>query len=535
MSKVISVIPARPMQVIRGLSVAAKKRVAAYCRVSTDTEEQLSSYEAQVSYYEDYIKKRPDWEFVGIYADEGITGTNTKKRTDFHRMIDDCLAGKIDMVITKSVSRFARNTLDCLRYVRMLKEKGVGIFFEKENIDTLDSKGEVLLTILSSLAQDESRSISENSRWGIMRRFQQGKVRVNHKKFTGYDKDENGELIINEQEAAIVRRIFAEYLAGKGLKAIGKGLEADGIATATGNAVWHESVIKQMLQNEKYAGDALLQKTVTVDFLTHKRIKNEGQVQQFFVENSHPAIISKETYQAAQREMERRSQLKGGDKSRSRYTNKYPFSGKVFCGECGEPFSRKCWGGASTPAKYRKYVWMCRIRMEKGPKGCDMQAVNEEKLQEAFMRVVNRLITERETFISRMLENVEKVVRERASAVDMAAIDGRLKELHGEMSALVKLNLMTGIDDAIYSEEYNRIAAEMEDLRNKRARVTQDEILRQDTLDRVQEIAEVLRSMDGVQHFDEELFGMLVDRIRVLNLVQVEVVLQSGVVVTEII
>jgi site-specific DNA recombinase len=287
MSKVISVIPAKPMQVIRGLSTEAKKRVAAYCRVSTDTEEQLSSYEAQVSYYEDYIKKRPDWEFVGIYADEGITGTNTKNRTDFNRMIDDCLAGRIDLVITKSISRFARNTLDCLRYVRMLKEKGVGIFFEKENIDTLDSKGEVLLTILSSLAQDESRSISENSRWGIMRRFQQGKVRVNHKKFTGFDKDENGELVIDKKEAAVVRRIFTEYLAGKGLKAIGEGLEEDGITTATGNSAWHASVIKQMLQNEKYAGDALLQKTVTVDFLTHKRVKNEGQVQQFFVENSH--------------------------------------------------------------------------------------------------------------------------------------------------------------------------------------------------------------------------------------------------------
>lgn len=524
MSKVVSVIPAKPMQVIRGLDIAAKKRVCAYCRVSTDTEEQLSSYETQVSYYEDYIKKRPDWEFSGIYADEGITGTNTKKRTDFHRMIDDCLAGKIDMIITKSISRFARNTLDCLQYVRMLKDKGIGVYFEKENIDTLDAKGEVLLTILSSLAQDESRSISENSRWGITRRFQQGKVRVNHTKFMGYDKDENGELIINEQEAAIVRRIFAEYLAGKGLKSICKGLEADGILTATNSTVWHESTLKKMLQNEKYAGDALLQKTITVDFLTHKRVKNEGQVPQFFVENSHPAIISKETFQAVQREMERRSQLRG-DKDRSRYTNRYLFSGKIVCGACGKTFTRTYWGWG----KYKKPIWICRTRRENGKKGCSMPTLDEDKLQEAFVRVVSRLLTDKDTLISDMLENIEKVFREQTSIVDLAVIDGELRELQGELAALVKLNLKTGIDDTIYGEEYSRIAGRMEELRSKRSSVTEAEIVRQETLGRMREITEVLRSMDTVGEFDEELFKMLVEQIKVINLVQVEFVLQSGV------
>ncbi len=530
MSKVVSIIPAKPIQVIMGLSIEAKKRVCAYCRVSTDTDEQLSSYEAQVTYYEEYIKKRPDWEFAGIYADEGITGTNTKNRTDFNRMIDDCLAGRIDLIITKSISRFARNTLDCLRYVRMLKEKGVAVFFEKENIDTMDSKGEVLLTILSSLAQDESRSISENSRWGIVRRFQQGKVRVNHKKFIGFDKDENGELIINEKEAAIVRRIFAEYLAGKGCKAIAKGLERDGILTATGKKVWHESVIKKMLQNEKYAGDALLQKTITVDFLTHKRVKNKGHVQQFYVENSHPAIISKETFQAVQVEMERRSELMGGDKTRSRYTSKYPFSGKIFCSECGAAFRRKSWG----VGKYKKYVWICRTRDEQGPKGCNMQAVDEEKLQEAFVRVVNRLITDRDTFVKRMTENIEKVFYEKASKVDVADVDRRLEELRTEIAALVKLNLTAGIDNEIYGEEYNRITGEIEDLRSKRSGVTQAEIIRQETIGRVREIAAVLRDMDGVRDFDEELIGMLVERLKVINLVQVEFVLRTGVEVNEL-
>ncbi|CUH97159.1 hypothetical protein P22_3285 [Propionispora sp. 2/2-37] len=530
MSKVVSVIPAKPLQVIRGLPVESKKRVCAYCRVSTDTDEQLSSYEAQVTYYEEYIKKRPDWEFAGIYADEGITGTNTKNRTEFNRMIDDCLTGRIDLIVTKSISRFARNTLDCLKYVRMLKDKGVAIFFEKENIDTMDSKGEVLLTILSSLAQDESRSISENSRWGIVRRFQQGKVRVNHKKFIGYDKDENGELVINKQEAAIVRRVFTEYLAGKGCKAIGKGLERDGILTATGKKVWHESVIMKMLQNEKYAGDALLQKTITVDFLTHKRVINKGYVPQYFVENNHPAIIAKETFQAVQTEMERRSKLMGGDKARSRYTSKYPFSGKIFCNECGAAFRRKSWG----VGKYKKYVWICRTRDEQGPNGCSMQAVDEDKLREAFVRVMNRLITDKDTFVARMTENIEKVFTEQASAIDVAAIGGRLEELRTEIGALVRLNLTAGIDDDIYAEEYSRIAGEIEVLRSKRAGVMQAETMRQEMRGRLREIARVLRDMDSVREFDEELFGMLVERIRVINLVQVEFVLQSGVGVVEI-
>lgn len=216
-------------------------------------------------------------------------------------MIEAALAGKFDMIITKSISRFSRNTLDTLKYIRILKEKGIGVYFEKEHIDTLDSKGEVLITILSSLAQDESRNICENSRWGIVRRFQQGKIRVNHKRFLGYDKDLEGNLIINEQQAKVVRRIYEEYLEGKGIKAIAKGLEKDKILTGAGKSKWYDSTLQKILRNEKYTGDALLQKTITTDFLTHKRVKNRGEVQQYFVEDSHPAIISKETFQKGSR------------------------------------------------------------------------------------------------------------------------------------------------------------------------------------------------------------------------------------------
>lgn len=255
-----------------------KTRVAAYCRVSTDTDEQATSYEAQVEHYTEYIRKNPSWECAGIYADDGISGTSTKKREEFNRLIDDCMNGRVDMVITKSISRFARNTLDCLNYIRKLKDKNIAVYFEKEGINTLDAKGEVMLTIMASLAQQESESLSQNVRLGLQYRYQQGKVQVNHNRFLGYDKDEEGNLIINKEEAEVVKRIFREYLEGQSFYGIGKGLEADGIKTAAGSERWLNSSIKLILTNEKYMGDALLQKTVTTDFLSKKRVANRGIV-----------------------------------------------------------------------------------------------------------------------------------------------------------------------------------------------------------------------------------------------------------------
>ena len=473
----------------------------------------------------------------GVYACLGNhDGGNTfNEMTSFLEKSNIKLLNDEYIIIDERLILFGRVDPSPIGGFGELKRKDIKVITEtiaSLGTNTLDAKGEVLLTILSSLAQDESRSISENTRWGITRRFQQGKVRVNHKKFMGFDKDENGELIVNEEEATHMRRIVKEYLVdGKGLRKIKKGLEADGILTATGKTVWNESVIKKMLQNEKLAGDALLQKTITVDFLTHKRIKNEGQVPQYFVENSHPAIISRETFEAVQREMERRSKLVGGDKNRSRYTNQYPFSGKIFCSACSGKFTRKHWG----TGKYKKPIWICRTRMQDGKKGCGMPTLDEEKLQEAFVRVVNRLLVDKDTLISGMLENIEKSFHEQTSTVDLALIDSELNELHGELAALVKLNVRTGIDDTIYSEEYSRIAGRIEELKNKRSLVTVAEIAKKETLGRMRDITEALRSMDAIGEFDDELFGMLVERIKVINLVQVEFVLRSGIGVIEII
>lgn len=404
--------------------------MAAYCRVSTDQEEQLSSYENQVNYYTTYINEHPDYAMVEVYADEGISGTNTKKRENFKRMIADCEAGKIDRIIVKSISRFARNTLDCLNYVRRLKDLGIGVTFEKENIDTLDAKGEVLLTILSSLAQDESRSISENSTWGIRKKFEQGKVSVNTTKFMGFDKDDDGNLTVNEEQAKTVRLIFEKFLHGRNYLSIAKELNDAGIPGWNGEIKWIASTIEKMLHNEKYKGDALLQKTYTVDFLTKKRLKNKGQVEQYYVADNHPAIVEPDIWEAVQLEIQRRREYMQQHQMKVYSSNLLdnPFAGKVICGECGEAFGRKKW--VPRPGEQR-LVWQCNARYKvKGVMGCSNRHIDQSTLEAIFVQGWNLLMEERQECCSkwkrlikdknpllayrakRMLEYVNKEVQE---------------------------------------------------------------------------------------------------------------------------
>lgn len=279
MNENVTLIPARRRAGNRIIKEDEPKlRVAAYCRVSTDSDEQAGSYETQVNHYTEYIGRNKEWELAGIYTDDGISGTNTKKREGFNEMIEDCMSGKIDMLITKSISRFARNTIDCLKYVRQLKEKNIAIIFEKENINTLEASGELFLTIMASLAQQESASLSQNVKLGLQFRYQEGKVQINHEHFLGYTKDEDGNLIVVEEEAKIVRRIFREYLEGASFRDIAEGLERDKIKTGGKKYKWHLSTVQGILRNEKYIGDALLQKTITTDFIEKVRIKNDGTV-----------------------------------------------------------------------------------------------------------------------------------------------------------------------------------------------------------------------------------------------------------------
>ena len=375
--------------------------MAAYCRVSTDQEEQLLSYENQVNYYTTYINENPLYEYAGTYADEGISATNTKKRDEFNRMITDCRAGKIDMIITKSISRFARNTLDCLNYVRELKELGIGIIFEKENINTLDAKGEVLLTILSSLAQDESRSISENSTWGIRRRFEIGKHKMSTKRFLGYDTDEDGKLVVNPAQAKIVKRLYEEFLSGKTVDYIKRIFEREGIRNWDGSTKWQSTTLQSMLANEKYKGDAILQKSYTADFLTKKRVLNNGEIQKFYVEEDHEAIIEPRIWECVQLEIKRRKRYleEHGTNSYSNNTEMNPFASKIVCGNCNKVFARKGW--RSSTGIDRK-VWQCSERYKiKGVMGCSNHHVEEKTLERAYQMAWKVLTTNREYFMQR--------------------------------------------------------------------------------------------------------------------------------------
>lgn len=357
-------------------------------------------------FYTESINSNSEYECAGIYADEGISGTNTKKRDEFNRMIADCRAGKIDRIITKSISRFARNTLDCLNYVRELKSLGIGVTFEKENIDTLDAKGEVLLTILSSLAQDESRNISENSTWGIRKRFEIGQHKMSTKRFLGYDADENGKLVVNKKQAKIVERIFMEFLWGKTTDYIKRIFERGGVVNWDGGTKWQSTTIASMLENEKFKGDTLLQKSYTTDFLTKKRVQNEGEIQQYYIEDDHEAIIEPWIWECVQLEMKRRERyLEEHNITRfSQNTEANPFSSKIICGECNRAFARKGW---RTPSGDRK-VWQCSERYKvKGMLGCDNRHIYEDTLIEIYLMAWNRLLECREMLVQEWEEKMQ--------------------------------------------------------------------------------------------------------------------------------
>ena len=349
-----------------------KRRVAGYARVSTDSDEQFTSYEAQIDYYTQYIKHHAEWEYVDVYTDEGISGTNTKHRDGFNRMIKDALAGKIDLIVTKSISRFARNTVDTLVNVRKLKGHGVEVFFEKENIYTFDSKGELLITIMSSLAQEESRSISENVTWGQRKRFADGKVSLPYKSFLGYRKGADGLPEIVPEEAETVRLIYKMFIEGASSLIIAKELTNRGIKTPGGKETWQSTTIDSILTNEKYKGDARLQKKFTVDYLTKKTKINEGEIPQYYVTNSHPAIIDPQEWDLVQREVTRRKNLKG----KFRCTD--ILSCRIICADCGDFYGSKLWHSND---KYRRKVWHCN---SKSKNHCKTPALNSETVNKAL-------------------------------------------------------------------------------------------------------------------------------------------------------
>lgn len=489
----ITIIPARPQGVntLRSEAEKPKLRVAAYCRVSTDSDEQATSYETQVAHYTEYINGNPEWAFAGIYADDGISGTNTKKREEFNRMITDCMDGKIDMVITKSISRFARNTLDCLKYICQLKDRNIPVFFEKENINTLDAKGEVLLTIMASLAQQESQSLSQNVKLGLQFRYQRGEVQVNHNRFLGYTKDENGRLVIDPEQAEIVRRIFREYLDGYSSDKIAAGLERDGILTGAGNPRWHTSTIAKILRNEKYMGDALLQKTYTVDYLSKKRIKNNGIMPQYYVEDDHEAIIPKEIFMRVQDELVRRRLVKVSPNGRKHgFSSNHVFSQMIVCGECGELFRRVHWNNHGC----KSIVWRCLSRLQSTGVVCHARTVNEEVLKKVVVQAFNELLGNKSNYLKVLQDNLAMVIGG-DNENEAMEIDKRLAELQQEL-----------ISHASRKENYSDIADEIFRLRELKQKNFSDTAARDEQVKRINELNEFIEKQDSeLTEFDESL------------------------------
>ena len=382
--KDVEIIKARNTLSSRAKTNLTKRlRVAAYCRVSTDSEDQINSYKSQVQYYTDLIKNNSEWSLAGVYADEAITGTQVTKREDFQRLINDCMNGDIDLIVTKSISRFARNTLDTLKYVRMLKEKGIAVFFEEENINTLTMDGELLLVILSSVAQQEVENISANVKKGLKMKMQRGEL-VGFQGCLGYDyHPEDKTITVNEEEAEIVRYIFKRYIEGAGGSVIARELQNLGYKTKRGSTTWAETTVIGIIKNEKYKGDILMGKTFTLDPISKRRLDNFGEEDQFYVRDHHEAIISEEVFDVAQEILKRRSKSRrlGTDGKREKFSRKYAFSCLLVCGFCSGTLTRRSWLRGS---QYNKIIWQCVTATNKGKKFCpDSKGIAEETIKQA--------------------------------------------------------------------------------------------------------------------------------------------------------
>ena len=486
---------------IRPLS---KRRVAAYARVSTDSDEQFTSFEAQVDYYTRQITANPDWTMVEVYTDEGISGTNTKRRDGFNRMIADALAGKIDLIITKSISRFARNTVDTLTSVRQLKEKGVEVFFEKENIYTMDSKGELLITIMSSLAQEESRSISENVAWGKRAKCEEGKVYLPYKQFLGYEKGADGLPQIVEDQAKTVRLIYSLFLEGLMPSRIAKRLEVMSILSPAGKQRWQTSTVESILKNEKYKGDALLQKTFCVDFLTKKTKRNEGELPQYYVEQSHPAIVSPEVFDEVQQEFKRRRE--------ARYVGRSGcFSSKIICEECGSYYGRKVWHSND---KYRTVIWRCQHKYDNG-EPCKTPHVTEDQIKAAFVDEMNQVIANKE----QVLADIRMLIATLTDTQDLEEKEAAARKELAEVSAMTRRMVddyaRARVEQKEYDDQYTELLAQSRMLEEQITEIGEQREQRKGRKWELDAFYKMLKETGPISEFDEELWNVAVESVLV--------------------
>ena len=527
--KVIT-IPAK-QDTVKAQETKRQLRVAAYCRVSTDEEEQLSSYEAQQSYYTDYIMKNRDWSMAGIFADEGITGTSARKRPEFLRMIKLCKKKKIDVILTKSISRFARNTVDCLNYSRVLKELGIAVIFEKENINTLESDSEILITMMGAFAQSESESISANVRWGKRQAMREGKAIIQYKHLYAFRRGDDGEPEIIPEQAKVVVEIYNQYLAGASLRMIKDSLEAKGIPNSLGGAEWNISAIRSILTNEKYCGDVLLQKTYISDCISKKVIKNTGQLPMYLVQNHHEGIVSRETFDAVQTEMARRNAGRSPSKKNAptgmvSYASKYALSERLVCGECGTLYRRCTW----TRKGQKRVVWRCVSRLDYGTKYCHKSPTIEEgPLQRSILAAINSVMSRKTELIRQVTGAMEmELASIPGESMTLSEIDSQLESLNLKFQMLLTKAADEGSDG--YTDKFKSIMDQTTALKEKRKAI---EELRKENAVASHYIAGALEVMESTSskltEWDEPTIRQLVDTVRIVSADQIIVCLRGGV------
>ena len=531
----VRIIPANP-QTAENRNPYQQLRVAAYCRVSTEQEEQQNSYQVQISYYTDLINRKKEWTLVKIFADEGISGTQAKKRPEFLKMIRMCRQQKIDLIITKSISRFARNTVDCLEYVRQLKDLGIGVIFEKENLNTLTMTSEFMIALYGSFAQAESESISKNVSWGKQKAYAEGKVSFQYAKLLGYKKGANGKPEIVPEEAETVRMIYDLFLDGLSFTRIKKALENQNLLTATGKKIWSESNIKSILKNEKYVGDALLQKTFTVDCISKKVQKNNGERPMYLVTNHHDPIIDRDTFNRVQQELARRtSKRKISDKTiteQGKYSSKYALSELLICGHCGTPYRRCTW----TSCGRKQIVWRCISRLEHGKKYCtDSPTIHEEPLQRAILSAVNEYLDCREEIAKILKANIGSVL-ECQGQQKIINLENRLKELDKARNDIISLITSGGCDEDKMDSEFAKIYAEEQSVNEQLAELKKKAEISADTQDKID------RAMEMIEHekfeievFDNVIIRKLIDCIKVLSKTEILIIFKGGIEVKAII
>lgn len=524
----VTVIPAKAQTEINR-SKYQQLRVAAYCRVSTAEEEQQNSYQVQISYYTDLINRKKEWTLVKVFADEGISGTQTKKRTEFNRMIRMCKNKKIDLVITKSISRFARNTVDCLEYVRQLKDLGIGVIFEKENINTLTMTSEFMIALYGSFAQAESESISKNVSWGKEKAYREGKVAFQYKHLLGYKKGDDGKPEIVPDEAETVRMIFKMYLDGYTLLNIAQSLMEQNRLTALGKNIWTKGEVQRILKNEKYVGDALLQKTFTVDCITHKVMKNNGERPMYLVTDHHDPIVDRDTFNRVQQELARRSsKRKISDKTKTeqgKYSGKYSLSELMICGCCGTPYRRKIWMKNGV----KLAVWRCISRLEHGKTYCpDSPTIKEEQLHKAIIRAINNYYSCRDD-IARILKANIGTVLECQGQEEIISIENRLREIDQARNDLVILIASGGCDEDKLDSEFAKLYQEEQLLSERLETLKSQNKTSADTQQKLDKI------MDMIEHekfeleiFDNVLIRKLIECVKVLSKTEILVIFKGG-------